>query len=94
MRPVRCASRAVLALEFKIQGFVYCVESSRNADGSLNARCFVNRGHFDEGEDLGAYLIEQGWAVATPDAPFEYRTLERIARHHDRGIWGRSVDGR
>ena len=29
--------------------------------------------------DLGAWLLEQGLAVAGPGAPFEYQTLERIA---------------
>lgn len=40
------------------------------------------------GEDLAAYLLEQGWAVALPYTPFEYHVLERIARHKGFGIWG------
>ena len=54
--------------------------------------CYVNRGPFDEGEDLAAYLLERGWAVALPNAPFEYHALERIARHNARGVWGFTVD--
>ena len=92
IRPVRCAQRAVLALEFRIQGFVHCFPQSANADGSLNARCFVDRTSFDEGEELGAYLIRYGWALALPDAPFEYHALEKIARHRGVGVWGFSAD--
>lgn len=85
-RPVRCASRAALALDFKIRGFVRCVQVARHRDRSITARC-VN-----DGTDLGAYLIQQGWAVARPDAPFAYHTMERIARHRGMGVWGFPVD--
>ena len=90
--PIRCAPRAVLALDFKVKGFVRCIEQSENEDGSLNAICYSGASRFSEGEDLGAYLIEQGWAVALPDAPYDYHVLERIARHQNRGIWGFLVD--
>jgi endonuclease YncB( thermonuclease family) len=90
--PVRCGGRAVLALDFKVQGFVHCYPQSENDDGSLNGICYVDRSHFKEGVDLGAYLIERGWALALPDAPFEYHALERIARHNNRGVWGFTVD--
>ena len=92
IRPVQCGSRAVLALEFRIQGFVKCQPQTRNADNSLNAICYVDRGPFDEGEDLAAYLLERGWALALPNAPFEYQAMERIARHNHRGVWGLTVD--
>ena len=92
IRPSRCGSRAMLALDFRIQGFVHCYPQTKNTDGSLNAICYVDRGRFHEGDDLAAYLLEQGLALASPNAPFEYHALERIARHHHRGIWGYSVD--
>lgn len=85
-RPVRCAPRAVLALEFKIHGFVRCRPTGRNPDGTLVAVCRA------DGEDLGAYLLQRGWALALPDAPFEYTALERIARHRHVGVWGLSVE--
>lgn len=81
-RPVRCASRAALALEFRIQDFVHCTPLERNPDGTLNARCDSG------GYDLAAYLVERGWALALPDAPFEYVALERIARSRGVGVWG------
>lgn len=91
--PPVCGSRATLALDFKIQGFVHCEEKSRNRDRSINAVCYVKRSNFSQGEDLGAYLIRQGWALALPDASFEYHALEKIARQQSAGVWGFSVDG-
>ena len=37
IRPARCASRAALALDFKIQSFVRCREVQENRDGSIDA---------------------------------------------------------
>lgn len=85
-RPVRCSARAALALEFKIQGFVRCHPTERRADGSLTALCRA------DGEDLSAYLLQRGWALALPDAPFEYTALERIARQRHLGVWGLAVE--
>ncbi len=85
-RPVQCSSRAALALDFKIQGFVRCETRERNDDGSLSAYCTA------DGDDLAAYLLERGWALALPDAPFEYQALERIARHRGLGVWGLAVE--
>ena len=82
LRPVKCGSNAVLALDFKIRGFVRCQQVVRNRDRSVTARCL------NKGVDLGAYLIERGWAVALPNGPFEYRILEKIARNRRMGIWG------
>jgi endonuclease YncB( thermonuclease family) len=86
-RPPKCASRAALALEFKKgANFVHCEPKWKNEDGTITALCRV------KGEDLSAYLLERGWAVALPDAPFEYQTLERIARHRGFGVWGIPID--
>ncbi len=91
-RPPVCGTRAALALDFKIDGFVRCDIHGRNNDGSVVGWCRVNASSFDEGEDLSAYLLERGWAVALPDAPFEYQTLEKIARSRSVGVWGIPVD--
>ena len=86
-RPVTCAPRAALALDFKIGAeFVHCEPQSKDADGSIVALCRVR------GEDLSAYLLTRGWAVALPDAPFEYSVLEKIARQQGVGVWGLSLD--
>jgi endonuclease YncB( thermonuclease family) len=92
IRPVRCDSRAVLALDFKVKGFIHCFPQSKNADGTLNAVCYVNRSSFDRGEDLAAYLIERGWALALPTAPFAYHASEKIALSRKLGVWGYQAD--
>lgn len=92
IRPVRCDPRGVLELDFKVRGFVYCYPQRENDDGSLDAVCYVGRTPFREGEDLAAHLIQAGWALARPDAPFEYHALEKIARARGVGVWGYPVD--
>lgn len=91
-RPTRCASRAVLALDLRVRGFVTCATMGESAVGRLQAVCHVDRTRFDPGEDLAAHLIQQGWALAVPGAPFEYQALERIARARQLGVWGMQVD--
>jgi endonuclease YncB( thermonuclease family) len=92
LNPVPCADRAALALETKIQGFVHCSAISRNPDQSVNAICFIRRKFYSVGEDLAAYLLARGLALALPGAPFEYVALERIAQTREIGIWGFQVD--
>ena len=90
--PTVCGSRAAVALDFKISGFVRCELMEERADRSYVGWCRVGVSNFDEGIDLSAYLLERGWAVALPDAPFEYQTLEKIARSRQFGVWGTPVD--
>ena len=90
--PRFCGTRAAIALDFKINGFVRCDLLRENADRSWVGRCRVNSTAFDDGEDLSAYLLERGWAVALPDAPVEYQALEKIARARQIGHWGIPVD--
>jgi hypothetical protein len=92
INPVRCDSRAVLALDFRVRGFIRCFVQQENQDGSLDAVCYVDRTPFDPGEDLAAYLIRRGWALALPHAPFEYHALEKIASKRELGVWGYPVD--
>lgn len=87
IRPMPCGSRAALALNFKIEGdFVHCIALTRHADDRLTARCAL------EGEDLSAWMLQHGWAVALPDAPVQYAALEKIAQSRGIGIWGIPVD--
>jgi endonuclease YncB( thermonuclease family) len=92
LSPVYCGNRAAVALESRIQGFVFCRAVSRNGDGSLNAFCSVDRTFYSTGADLGAYLIARGLALAGPYAPFEYIAIERIAQTRQLGIWGFPAD--
>ena len=92
-RPVRCQTRAAVALASKIQGFVRCDPQARHGDGTISAICYVaGRGVFDPPIDLGAYLIREGWAVALPEAPFVYHTYQEIAKVNQRGVWGFQAD--
>jgi endonuclease YncB( thermonuclease family) len=90
--PPVCGSRASVALDFKIDGFVRCDVVDERKDGSVVGWCRVKASKFNQGEDLSAYLLEKGWAVALPDAPIEYQTLERIAQSRKFGVWGIPVD--
>jgi endonuclease YncB( thermonuclease family) len=94
LSPPRCASRAVLELDRMIHGFVWCETVQRNRDGTLSAVCRVRAQESRLGArvDLAAELLRHGWAVALPGAPFEYVVLERIARAHNRGVWGFQAD--
>ncbi len=86
-RPITYAPCAALALDFRIgTGFVHCELKSMNADDSIVALCRAGS------EDLSAYLLASGWAIALPDAPFQYFALEKIARHQSVGVWGLPLD--
>ena len=92
-RPARCQTRAAVALASRIQGFVRCVPQVEYDDRSIGAFCSVKgTGTPNREIDLGAYLIEQGWAAALPEAPFAYHTLEKIAKVNGRGVWGFQAD--
>jgi endonuclease YncB( thermonuclease family) len=88
LRPALCGSRAVVALESKIQGFVSCRPVLCYRDRSIDAICRTRL----KGEDLGGWLLSQGWALALPNAPFSYHALERIAQSRKRGVWGFPAD--
>lgn len=90
--PIRCANRSVVQLNRIAKGFLYCDVQGETATGQLIAICYQGQTAFEPGQDLGAYLVQQGWALATPDAPFEYHALEKLARTRELGLWGWSVD--
>jgi endonuclease YncB( thermonuclease family) len=89
LRPTFCAPKAVLVLFEKVQRFLTCEVVRRLADGTLEAFCGQRaRRLFDPREDLGASMVEEGWALARPDAPPEYQALERLAQSRELGLWG------
>jgi endonuclease YncB( thermonuclease family) len=90
--PARCGNRAAVALDQKISKFVRCEPIVQYDDGSIGAQCWTNYSKFNQGEDLGAYLISMGLALAGPDAPYEYHALERIALARGLGVWGFQAD--
>jgi hypothetical protein len=92
INPVRCDARSVLALDLKAKGFITCLPQAEDGQGRVHAICYAGRTGLSPGEDLGAYLIQEGWALALPYAPFEYQALERIAQTRGLGVWGYFVD--
>jgi endonuclease YncB( thermonuclease family) len=81
--PTTCAPRAVLQLIRRIGAeFVRCREQGVDEQGAILGRCSV------QGDDLGGWMVLNGWAMAGPDAPVEYRQWERLAESRRIGIWG------
>ncbi len=92
IQPPRCGASSVLALAFKVTGFVHCTPAGRLQDGSLTAICTQKTDRlFEPPEDLGAWMIEQGWGMAAANAPPEYRALEQLARSREVGLWGPQI---
>ena len=83
-----CMPHAVRTLRRKVGGFVHCAIVAERGDGSLEGFCSTaGRGVLDLRTDLGAWLIEQGLALAGDLAPPEYISLERLAEAQGRGLW-------
>lgn len=92
-RPPLCGDRAARALKVLIRGFVRCLPQARLEDRSISAVCYVDASSITKPPiDLGARLIQEGLALARPEAPFEYHALERLAQANGRGLWGFPVD--
>ncbi len=90
--PIRCTNRSVVQLNRIAKGYLYCDVQGETPQGRLSAICYAGQTAFDAGQDLGATLVQQGWALATPEAPFEYQALEKLARTREIGLWGWPVD--
>jgi len=88
VRPVRCAPRAVLALDGFVEGFVHCQPRAPAADADFAGRCTIRADRlFDDRIDLAELMLREGWAFARPGAPPRYHALERLARARERGLW-------
>ena len=81
-----CGSRAAIALDALLEGrgFVRC-----RLMGAGTAICYVPFIGQPGGRDLATHLLVKGLAVASPEAPQQYRAVERWARRCGIGIWGR-----
>lgn len=78
----RCGQRASLALDEKIaRRPVRCIKVGTGVYGRTLGRCLVDR------EDLQAWMVEEGWAVAYRKYSTRYVAQERRARRAKRGIW-------
>ena len=79
---VRCGQRAALWLSDLIgAGTVTCVEVGRDRYKRVLAHCSV------AGQDVGASMVEAGWALAYVRYSREYEAQEAKAREAKSGIW-------
>lgn len=86
-RAWRCGRDAALALADRIgRSPVTCAISGRDRYSRLVATCFLGR------EDLNAWLVRNGWAVAYRRYGTQYVDEENAARRERRGIWASSFE--
>lgn len=81
--PAGCGLPAAAALRARARGTVRCIPRGTGPVAS----CRVDEPRYATGLDLAAWLVEQGWALPLPAAPFEYHVLERLARQTGRGLF-------
>ena len=78
----RCGRQASRALADRVGGRqVHCEERDRDRYGRIVALCRV------DGQDLGAWLVSQGWALAYRRYSSAYVSGEESARATRRGLW-------
>jgi endonuclease YncB( thermonuclease family) len=87
-RKWRCGQRAALVLSEKIgRSSVSCVEKDRDRYQRIVASCSIRN------EDLNAWMVANGWALAYRQFSKAYVPLEEQAQTQKAGIWGgRFVD--
>lgn len=79
---VRCGQQASIWLADLIgTSTVSCADAGRDRYGRVLAHCTVN------GKDIGAAMVEAGWALAFVRYSREYEPQEAKARDAKRGIW-------
>ena len=78
----RCGQQAALALADKIgQQAVSCQPKDQDRYGRIIAVCWLGA------EDLGAWMVSEGWALAYRRYSVDYIDEEEPARSAGRGIW-------
>ncbi len=86
-KPWRCGEAATKALAGKIgRHAVRCEERGRGRYGRTVAVCYAG------GEDLGAWMVAQGLALAYRRYSMDYVDQEAEARAARRGIWGTTFE--
>ncbi len=81
-KPWRCGEKAREALAAKINGRrLVCVETKRDRKAWVSATCSLDR------EDIGEWLLLNGWATAVYLYSYEYSRAEAAAKAERRGIW-------
>ena len=81
-RAYRCGQEAARALADHIgQHDVVCEPRGTDRDGRIVAVCRLG------GEDLNAWVVSEGWALAYRHYSTDYVREETVARMAKRGIW-------
>ncbi len=84
-KPWRCGQEATFALANIIgRTWVDCVERDRDRYGRIVAVCRVGG---PKGQDLGAWMVSEGWALAYRKYSMDYVAAEDAARAAGRGLW-------
>ena len=84
-KPWRCGQEATFALANIIgRTWVDCVERDRDRYGRIVAVCKIGGA---KGQDLGAWMVSEGWALAYRKYSMDYVAAEDIARKAGRGMW-------
>ncbi len=86
-QPWRCGQKAALALADKIgQATVRCEGKSKDRYKRLIAVCWLGS------EDLNAWLVGEGWALAYRRYSKAYIPAEEAARNARKGLWAGTFD--
>lgn len=81
-KPYRCGQQSALALADKIgERTVRCEERDIDRYKRIVAVCYVGS------EDIGNWLVKQGWALAFRKYSIDYVSAEDEARVARRGVW-------
>src|SRR3954453_14050545 len=81
-RSYRCGQKAALVLDARIgEGVVICERKDTDRYGRVVALCRVY------GEDLGAWMVGLGWALAYRAYGTRYVPAEELARARSLGMW-------
>ncbi|QHO72328.1 nuclease [Bradyrhizobium sp. CCBAU 051011] len=84
-KPFRCGLHARDALAKRSEGTVWaCQFSGVDRYGRMLATCST------DGEDVGKWLVEEGWALAFRRYSTLYVADEDVAREAQRGLWSSS----
>ena len=79
---LRCGRQVSRALADRVDGrLVVCEEQDRDRYGRIVALCRA------DGQDLGAWLVSQGWALAYRRYSTAYVSEEASAKAARRGLW-------
>ena len=85
-----CGRVATMRLRERIgSAKIRCVEEGKSRDryDRILGRCF-----FPNGDDIGAWMVREGWALAYRRYGTDYIDEEEMAREEKRGMWnGRFV---